>query len=154
MKIYVVQYEYSYANNMLGTASPDNAGGAIAAYEDKLDAQACVEREEHSGNWGDFSDTEENDGWSTWGYILTVEELTVIPRSPFAVKSKVGDRFIIKIDGKAVLMQVDDLRYFEDDVWNCSPVEDVDLSQWPHQKKGGPSIYTDGEVQKRKTTDG
>jgi len=149
MKIYAVVFEYSYPNNLEGIPSPDDAGGVVALYEDENDAQARIAKEERSGEWGDFSDSEDNDGWSTCGFMLRIEERDLIPRSPFALKSKAGDQFIIKIDGKAVLMQVDDLRHFEDDIWTRSPVSDADPSQWPHQHKGVSSVYTDAEVQKR-----
>jgi len=43
--------------------------------------QAELQRQQDSGDWGDFSDTEENDGWSSGGYILAVSPQEVTPSS-------------------------------------------------------------------------
>ena len=80
MKVYALTYEYSYANNNDGGQSPDEAGGIIGLYEAEEDADKELKIQEDSGDWGDFSDTEDNDGWSEGGYILGVEEQEVLPR--------------------------------------------------------------------------
>lgn len=79
MQVYAIVYEYSYPNNIDGGQSPDAACGIIAIYEDEDDAKARLVNEEKSGDWGDFSNAEEVSGWSTGGYILSVEEWEVIP---------------------------------------------------------------------------
>lgn len=79
MRVYAVTYEYSYPNSTDGSASPDDAGGIIAIYEDEADARARLENEEKSGEWGDFSNAEDASGWSTGGYMLHVEGFEVIP---------------------------------------------------------------------------
>lgn len=65
MTIYALTFEYSYANNLDGTQSPDEAGGVLDLYEDEDDAKAGLKKAEGSGDWGDFSDENENDGWSS-----------------------------------------------------------------------------------------
>lgn len=82
--IYALTYEYSYANNMNGGRSPEEAGGILELFEDKDDAEAELEKQKKSGDWGDFSDEdalEENCGWSSGGYILSVEEQKITPSS-------------------------------------------------------------------------
>lgn len=85
LTVYALVYEYSYANNMDGNQSPEEAGGILGLYEDEADAIAQLEREQKSGDWGDFSkidDVEDdNCGWSSGGYILSVEDQEVIPSS-------------------------------------------------------------------------
>jgi hypothetical protein len=82
VKIFALTYEYSYANNDDGNQSPDEAGGILGLYEDRQDAEAQLKVEQESGDWGVFSDeVEDNDGWSSGGYILSVEEQEVIPSS-------------------------------------------------------------------------
>ena len=79
--IYALTYEYSYANNNDGRASPEDAGGILGLYEDEDDAKSELKRQAESGEWGDFSDTEPNDGWSEGGYILGIDPQAVIPSS-------------------------------------------------------------------------
>lgn len=83
-RIYALTYEYSYANNMDGRHSPEDAGGILGLFEDKDDAKAEAKKQTESGDWGDFSDedaVEKNCGWSLGGYILSVEEQKIVPSS-------------------------------------------------------------------------
>jgi hypothetical protein len=80
-KVYAVTYEYSYPNNTEGTQSPDDAGGILGLFEDKDDAEDELKTQERSGTWGDFSDTDENDGWSSQGFIISVQAQDVTPSS-------------------------------------------------------------------------
>jgi len=80
--IYALTFEYSYPNNNDGAeGSPDEAGGILGLYEDKDDAQAALKQTQESGDWGDFTDADANSGWSSGGYILTVQDQEVIPSS-------------------------------------------------------------------------
>ncbi len=82
--IYALTYEYSYANNVRGQASPEEAGGILGLFEDESDAEAELIRRTESGDWGDFSDeeaVEENCGWSDKGYTLSVEKREIVPSS-------------------------------------------------------------------------
>jgi len=79
--IYALTFEYSYANNNDGDQSPDEAGGILGLYEDEDDAEAELKVQKDSGNWGVFKDTNKNDGWSSGGYILSVEGQKMIPSS-------------------------------------------------------------------------
>jgi hypothetical protein len=81
-KVFALTYEYSYPNNNDGNQSPEEAGGILGLFEDEDDAKAELQREQDSGSWGDFNDAEameENCGWSSGGYILSVEAHTVTP---------------------------------------------------------------------------
>ena len=83
LTVYALVYEYSYPNNLDGKQSPEEAGGILGLYEDYEDAIAQLEKEQKSGDWGDFStvDSDENCGWSSGGYILSVECQDVISSS-------------------------------------------------------------------------
>jgi hypothetical protein len=83
-KIFALTYEYSYPNNNDGHQSPDEAGGILGLYEDEDDAERELEVQQNSGDWGNFSDEEamdENCGWSSGGYILSVQAQEVISSS-------------------------------------------------------------------------
>jgi len=81
-EIHVVSYEYSYANNLDGRPSPEDAGGPLQAFEDEDDAKAYLEEQKGSGDWGNFFDDEDaNCGWSSSGYILGVEKMLIVPSS-------------------------------------------------------------------------
>lgn len=81
MQIYALTFEYSYPNNLDGDPSPDEAGGIIEVFEDKGDAHAELRRQQETGEWGDFSAADENEGWSSGGYILAVSPHKVRPSS-------------------------------------------------------------------------
>jgi hypothetical protein len=79
--VYVVMYEYSYANNNDGRSSPESAGGILGIYEDEDDAEDELNRQKASGEWGDFSGVDPTEPWSNGGYILFIETESVIPSS-------------------------------------------------------------------------
>lgn len=80
-QVFALTFEYSYPNNIDGDPSPDEAGGILGLFEDEDDANDALTAAQESGDWGDFSDDEENDGWSSGGYILAVESQEVKPSS-------------------------------------------------------------------------
>jgi hypothetical protein len=80
-QVFALTFEYSYANNNDGDPSPDEAGGILGLFEDEDDANGALKAAQESGDWGDFSDEEENCGWSSGGYILAVESHEVVPAS-------------------------------------------------------------------------
>ena len=80
--VYAITFEYSYGNNTKGTQSPDDAGGISGPlYEDEDDAQAALKAQERDGVWGDFTNSEANDGWSDEGFILAISKQTIVPSS-------------------------------------------------------------------------
>lgn len=81
MQVFALIFEYSYPNNLDGDPSPDEAGGLLGLFEDEGDANAALMAAQESGDWGDFSEAEDNDGWSSGGYLLAVEAHTVTPSS-------------------------------------------------------------------------
>lgn len=81
MITHALTFEYSYANNWEGSPSPDATGGTISLFENEEDAQDALEKERDDGHWGDFSDADSNDGWSSEGYILAVTSMKVTPSS-------------------------------------------------------------------------
>ena len=79
--VWLITFEYSYANNRIGAQSPDEAGGVLAPlYEDYHDAQKAMTAEKRGGVWGDFSKAANNDGWSDQGFILDLAKREIIPR--------------------------------------------------------------------------
>jgi len=79
--VWLITFEYSYSNNLLGAQSPDEAGGVLELlYEDYRDAQKAMTAQKHSGDWGDFSKAANNDGWSDQGFILALGKREIIPR--------------------------------------------------------------------------